>query len=99
MRVPSRIAMAVACIVLAGNAWAGTGEDLIASRKCGRCHTAKTTKKAPSFAAVAEKYKGQADAAARLLETLRTGGADDHDKVVASDAELQAIVAAVLASK
>jgi len=30
---------------------------------------------------------------------LKTGGADDHNKVAASDADLKAIVAVVLASK
>ena len=80
--------------------WAGTpAEDLIASNKCTKCHTAKTTKKAPSFADVAAKYKGQAGAEAKIAEMLKTGGADAHDKVAGSDAELKAIAAAVLATK
>jgi cytochrome c len=72
---------------------------LITANKCSKCHTATTTKKAPSWASVAEKYKGDAGAEAKLVTMLKTGGADDHNKVAASDADLKAIVAVVLASK
>ena len=82
-----------------GSALAGTGEDLIASNKCNKCHTATTTKKAPSFASVAEKYKGKPEATAALVDMLKTGGKDDHQKVAASDADLKAIVGTVLSSK
>jgi cytochrome c len=90
---------AIALFATAGTAFAGTGEDLIASNKCNKCHTATTTKKAPSFASLAEKYKGDAAAPAKLAEMLKTGGKDDHAKVAASDADLKAIVAVVLSSK
>ena len=88
-------------------AHAGSAEDIIAAEKCGKCHTASTTKKGPSWASVAEKYKGKEDAAPKLVQMLKTGvplsgktGEDDlHKKVTASDADLKAIVAIVLASK
>jgi cytochrome c len=89
----------LAFIATAGTALAGTGEDLIASNKCGKCHTATTTKKAPSFASLAEKYKGDAAAPGKLAEMLKTGGKEDHAKMPGSDADLKAVVAAVLASK
>lgn len=88
-----------AALAAAAPAWAGPAEDLIASNKCTKCHTAKTTKKGPSFADVAAKYKGQAGAEAKIAEMLKTGGADAHDKVAGSEAELKAIAAAVLATK
>jgi cytochrome c len=91
--VGAALAFTTAC------AMAGVGEDLIASNKCNKCHTATTTKKGPSFASLAEKYKGDAAAPAKLAEMLKTGGKDDHDKVSASDADLKAIVAVVLSSK
>jgi cytochrome c len=90
---------ALAFLAAAATAWAGPGEDLIASNKCGKCHTATTTKKAPSFASVAEKYKGDAAAAGKLAEMLKTGGKDDHAKMAGSDADLKAVVAVVLSSK
>jgi cytochrome c551/c552 len=93
----------VALLVSAGSAFAGPGEDLIAKEKCNKCHTEKTTKKGPSFASLAEKYKGKADAPNKLFLALKNGGKvgdeDDHKKVEASDADLKAIVAVVLASK
>jgi len=90
---------AIALIATAGTAFAGTGEDLIASNKCNKCHTATTTKKAPSFASLAEKYKGDAAAPAKLAEMLKTGGKDDHAKMAGSDADRSAVVAVVLSSK
>jgi cytochrome c len=92
------IAAAMAALAFSSSAFAGAGEDLIAKQKCTKCHTATTTKKAPSFASVAAKYKSDAAAAGTLVEMLKTGG-KDHDKVAASDADLKAAVAVVLASK
>jgi len=97
-RLPTLLA-ALALLATTGSALAGAGEDLIASNKCNKCHTATTTKKGPSFASLATKYKGDASAPAKLAEFLKTGGKDDHDKVAASDADLKAIVAVVLSSK
>ena len=98
MKSTFAIAAAVAALVLGSSAVAGPGEDLIAKEKCSKCHTATTTKKGPSFASVAVKYKADAGAAAKLADMLKTG-ANDHDKVAASDADLKAAIAAVLASK
>ena len=97
-KLPTFLA-ALAALALTGTAWAGAGEDIIAKEKCNKCHTATTTKKAPSFASLAEKYKGDAAAAGKLAEMLKTGGKDDHAKVAASDADLKAVAAVVLSSK
>ena len=91
--------LAATALTFAGNALAGPAEDLITANKCSKCHTATTTKKAPSWASVAEKYKGDAGAEAKLVNMLKTGGADDHKKIAASDADLKAVVQKVLASK
>jgi len=88
---------------LSGTAFAGPGEDLAAAQKCNKCHTATTTKKGPSWASVAEKYKGKAEAPDKLFTFLKTGGkmsdGDEHKKVEASDADLKALVNVVLSSK
>ncbi|CAD5375034.1 Cytochrome c domain-containing protein [Rubrivivax sp. A210] len=81
-----------------GAAIAGPGEDLIAKEKCNKCHTEKTTKKGPSFASLAAKYKADAAAPAKLAEMLKTGGKEDHQVVKGSEADLKAIVAVVLAA-
>jgi len=99
MNLPSAIAAVFATVALAGPAVAGPAEDIIAKEKCSKCHTATTTKKGPSWASVAEKYKGKPDPTAALVDMLKTGGKDDHNKVAASDADLKAIVQIVLSSK
>lgn len=87
----------------AGPVLAGPAEDIITKEKCSKCHTATTTKKGPSWASLAEKYKGKADAPDKLFTFIKTGGktadGDDHKKVEASDADLKAIVQIVLTSK
>lgn len=98
MRSIAALCAAIAALAFSGAAWAGAGEDLIAKEKCTKCHTEKTSKKGPSFASVAAKYKGDASATGNLVEMLKTGG-KDHDKVAASDADLKAAIAVVLSSK
>lgn len=96
-------AVAAALYVFAMPAFAGPAEDLVAKEKCSKCHTATTTKKGPSWASVAEKAKGKADAAEKMFVYLKTGGktsdGDDHKKLEASDADIKAVVALVLAAK
>jgi cytochrome c len=99
MKATFAIVATVATFALSGTAFAGAGEDLIASAKCNKCHTATTTKKGPSFASLAAKYKADAAAPAKLAEMLKTGGKDDHEKLAAGEADLKAVVAVVLSSK
>ena len=68
------LAAAIAAVALSGTAFAGSAEDVIAAEKCTKCHTATTTKKGPSYASVAAKYKGKADAATVLFKGLKAGG-------------------------
>ena len=96
--ITSAITAALAAVALCAPAFAGPGEDLIEANKCNKCHTATTTKKAPSFASIAEKYKGDAAKPAKLVDMLKNG-TDEHKSVKASDADLKAAVAVVLSSK
>jgi len=97
-KLPFTIA-AAALSVFAGNALADSADAIMAKNKCSGCHTATTTKKAPSFADIAKKHQGDAGAEAKLVEMLKTGGPDDHKKIAASDEELKAVVHKVLATK
>jgi len=99
MKLVLALCAAMGLLAATSAASAATGEELIAANKCNKCHTATTTKKAPSFASVAEKYKGKPEASAAIVEMLKTGGKDDHMKVAASDADLKAIATTVLSSK
>jgi cytochrome c551/c552 len=90
---------AAVSFAFAGSAFAAPADDIIAKEKCHNCHTAQTTKKAPSWASVAQKYNGDAAAESKIVSFLKTGGAEDHKKVAASDADLKAVAAVVLSSK
>jgi cytochrome c len=93
----------LALLALHGSSFAATGEEIIAAQKCSKCHTAKTTKKGPSYADVAAKYKDNANAAALLFKGLKAGGKmgdeEEHKKLEVSDEEIRAVVAVILATK
>lgn len=102
MRLPLAIAAAFAAVALAGPAVAASAEDIIGKEKCSKCHKAETSKKGPSFADLAKKYKGK-DVSARLFTQLKNGGKvgeeEDHKKLAASDDEIKAVVQYVLSAK
>ena len=103
MKTPLALLAAAALWALSGVVMAGPAEDIVAKEKCSKCHTASTTKKGPSWASVATKYKGNAEAPDKLFTYLKTGGkmsdGDEHNKVQCSDAELKAVVNLVLTTK
>jgi cytochrome c551/c552 len=103
MRLTISIAAAIAALAVGGAACAASAEDIIAKEKCSKCHTATTTKKGPSWASVAVKYKGNAEARTKIFNQLKNGGKvgdeDDHKKIEASDAEIKSVVEVVLSSK
>ena len=98
---------ALALVAYSGSSAAGRADDIVAAEKCNKCHTATTTKKGPSWAALAEKYKGKPEMAPKLEQMLKTGvplsgktaEEDLHKKVAASDADIKAVVETVLSSK
>lgn len=99
MKLTIATAVLFASTALAGQAYASPAEDLMTKAKCSKCHTAKTTKKGPSYADVAAKYKGKPDPTADMLNLLKTGGKDEHDILKASDDEIKAVIAVVLSAK
>jgi cytochrome c551/c552 len=100
MKQTARLAALIACLALSCGALAASqGEKLIAAKQCNRCHGAKTAPAELTFAAIAGRRQGQADALARWVDLLKTGGPGAHPIVAASDDDLKAIAAAVLSSK
>ena len=58
---------------------------------CTKCHSVDKSKKGPAFQKVAAKYKGKADAEAKLTEFLAKGGkvkmdGSDEDHATLKDA-------------
>lgn len=69
MTKPVRVLAASALFLSFGYAQAQdakAGEGAVKSSGCLKCHSASAEKTGPSYKSVAAKYKGQADAAAKL---------------------------------
>jgi cytochrome c551/c552 len=83
--------------LLGGSAHAQDAAALAQAKGCTACHDVSQQKLGPSFHAIGSQYKGQQDAAAKLVDELKygTGG---HMKIAASDAELQQLVSYVLST-
>ena len=81
-------------------------DELAKKHACFACHTLDKKMVGPSFKDIAAKYKGQADAPAKLAEKVRKGGSgvfgpipmapNGADKI--SDGDLKAAVELILKS-
>jgi cytochrome c len=69
-------------------------EELAKSNGCMNCHAVDAKKVGPSFKAIAAKYKGKADAEAKLVAAL--GDPKKHPANKASAEDRQALVKWVL---
>lgn len=90
----SMLIAAVTALGLAMTGAANASEALAKSAGCLNCHAADTKKVGPAFKDVAAKYKGQADAEAKLVTKLKSGSG--HPATKASDDDTKAIVKWVL---
>ena len=87
-----------AAFIAAAALGAGTAEAqeaLAQSSGCLTCHAVATKKMGPAFKDVAAKYKGQADAEAKLAAKLKEG--KGHPAVKSSEADTMALVKWILA--
>lgn len=83
---------------------AQASQELIKKARCVACHTVDAKRVGPAYREVAQKYRGQADAAAHLFAKIRHGGTgawgqipmppNGEDKI--SDADLKAVVQWIL---
>lgn len=79
---------------------ASADEALAKSNGCLKCHAVDKKKDGPAFQEVAKKYKGKADAEAKLTTFLSKGGKvkvdgveEDHKTVKGGDAAAAATLA------
>jgi cytochrome c len=91
------VVVVAAGVLVAGPGLAQSGADVLKAKGCLNCHDMDKKKVGPSYKDVAAKYKGKQGAEGELVAKLKEGKA--HPKVAASDAELQAAVRHVLATK
>ncbi len=75
---------------------ADAAQALAKKSNCTKCHSVDKKKSGPSFKETAKKYKGKADAEAKLIAHITTGPMievdgvkEEHSKVKSSDAAEQ----------
>jgi cytochrome c len=99
------LAAAAVSMALAGVAHADDKAVQSSLKKsgCTTCHSVDKKKVGPSYKEVSAKYKGNADAAAKLYTHLTTGpkvmvdGKEEaHDVMKGSEADIKAVVAWIL---
>ncbi len=91
-----QLGLALAMIVLfAGETRAQDGGELTRNKDCMTWHALEQEKTGTSFKSIAAQSKAQAEAAATLEAELKSGRG--HVKAAATDAELQQMIACVLA--
>ena len=98
-----KLALAAAAASLTAPAMASA--DLAKKHNCLACHAADKKMVGPAYKDIAAKYKGQADAVAKLSEKVKKGGQGAWGPVpmppnaAVPDADLKALVEWVLATK
>ncbi len=99
------IALAAAGLVASSSALGQSAEDLIKKNGCAACHSNDKKIVGPAYVEVAAKYKGDAGAAAKLMEKIKKGGQGVWGPVPmppnpsVSDADLKTMVTYILALK
>ena len=98
------LAAAAAAFSFAAPAYADAVDDAMTKAGCMACHAKDKKVVGPSFKDIAAKYKGQADAPAKLFDKVRKGGSgvwgpvpmapNPVDKI--SDADLKAAIDKIL---
>ncbi len=78
-------------------------EAALKDNKCTKCHSVDKDKSGPSYKKVAEKYKGKADAEAKLVTHLTTGPKikvdgeeENHVKAKGDDAAIKNLAQYIL---
>jgi len=100
----SLLAVGLTCSALAVQAQDVAAADAsIKAGKCGKCHAVDKEKTGPSYKKTAEKYKGKADAEAKLFTHLTTapkikidGEEEQHVKAKGDDADTKNLVRYIL---
>jgi cytochrome c len=104
MKYGFNLALVAAVAAASLSSPAHASQELIKKARCVACHAVDAKRVGPAYRDVAQKYRGQADAAARLFEKIRHGGTgawgqipmppNGADKI--SDADLKTVVQWIL---
>ncbi len=98
--------MLTAGLMLSTSAVAADGAALLQKHNCSACHQAVKKSVGPGWKMIADKYAGDAAAAAKMEVKVRKGGAGSFGNMPmpptpakVSDDDIKAMVATILASK
>lgn len=89
--VSALLAISAALFMTAASAEidADAAKKLAKRNDCFKCHAVDKTKKGPSYMKIAAKYKGKADAEAKLIKQITTGpkvkledGTEEEHKII-----------------
>lgn len=98
------IVLAAAALAVAAAAPARADEALAKKHQCLACHQLDKKSVGPAYKDIAKKYKGQADAVAKLSAKVRKGGSGVWGPIpmapnpAVSDADIKTLVEWVLKS-
>lgn len=97
----SLIATAVAAAAVVAAAPAMANMDLAKAKNCTSCHAVDKKLVGPSYQEVSAKYKGQADAEAKLIDKVKKGGVGVYGQIPmppnqVTDAEAKTLVQWIL---
>jgi cytochrome c len=103
--VLSATALIFAAPVASAAVDAAAAQALAKESECFKCHTVDKTKKGPSYKKIAAKYKGKADAEAKLYKHMTTGpkvkledGSEEDHKIIETkdDAQIKNLIGWIL---
>jgi len=104
MKLITAFALAATSLISTSQALAADSPELTLAKakSCMACHAEDKKLMGPSFKEVADKYKGQKDAEAKLIDKVKKGGSGAFGPIpmppnaTVSDADLKTLVAWVL---
>ena len=104
MKVTPLLAAAAAVFAFSLPAVAQDAEKALKDNGCTKCHSVDKSKKGPAYQKIAAKYKGKADAEAKLTEFLTKGpkvkmddGSEEEHKAVKVDPAMKNLIQFILA--
>lgn len=106
----TQFAIGIASLALSGASYAAVNADaasaLAKKSGCLKCHAIDKDKSGPAFKKISEKWKGKADAEAKLTESitkspkvkLKDGSEEEHKAIDSKDAaEIKNVIGWILA--
>jgi cytochrome c len=91
--------LALAAVAVLTHAQGDDAEKLIKESDCSSCHSVDAEIVGPAYSAIAKRYTGQADAAAKLVAKIRDGGNGMTPHPDLTEAQRKEIVAWILSRK